>query len=194
MKFKYREIVSEFLSVLRLIVGKPTQIRKRRIIKSLGLKHKIQIIVETGTYLGQSTQSFAKEFNKVYSIELDQQLYKYSKNKLRKRKNITLLCGNSKEMLPKILSDLTGPSVFFLDGHASGGVTSSGEEPSPIKYELHLLEKFYFIKDSIIICDDARGFDGRNSYPHINELENLAARLNLADPIILEDMIIITPK
>lgn len=194
MRFKYREIVSEFLSVLRLIVGKPTQIRKRRIIKSLGLKYNIHIIVETGTYLGQSTQSFAKEFHKVYSIELDLQLYKYSKNKLRKRKNITLLCGNSKEMLPRILSDLTGPSVFFLDGHASGGVTSSGEEPSPIKYELQLLENFYFIKDSIIICDDARGFDGRNSYPHINELENLAARLNLADPIILEDMIIITPK
>jgi len=194
MRFKYREIVSEFVSVLRLIVGKPTQLRKRRIIKSLGLKHNIQIIVETGTYLGQSTKFFAKEFHKVYSIELDLQLYKYSKNKLKKRKNITLLCGNSKEMLPRILSDLKAPSVFFLDGHASGGVTSSGEEPSPIKHELQLLENFYFIKDSIIICDDARGFDGRNSYPHINEIENLAARLNLAHPRILEDMIIITPK
>lgn len=194
MRFKYREIVSEFVSVLRLIVGKPTQLRKRRIIKSLGLEYNIQLIVETGTYLGQSTKFFAKKFYKVYSIELDQQLYKYSKNKLRKRKNITLFCGNSKEVLPRILSDLTGPCVFFLDGHASGGVTSSGDEPSPIKYELNLLKDFYFIKDSIIICDDARGFDGRNSYPHINELGNLAARLNLASPRILEDMIIITPK
>jgi|688.fasta_scaffold1042340_1 hypothetical protein len=194
MRFKYREVVSEFLSILRFISGKSSQVRKRRIIKSLGLNHNIQIIVETGTYLGQSTKFFAEEFHKVYSIELDLQLYNYSKNKLRKRKNVTLFCGNSKEMLPIIISDLTGPSIFFLDGHASGGLTSSGEEPSPIKYELHILENFCFIKDSIIICDDARGFDGTNSYPHINELFHLAARLNLADPRILEDMIIITPK
>jgi hypothetical protein len=194
MRFKYREIVSELLSVLRLIAGKSSQVKKRKIIKSLGLNHNIQIIVETGTYLGQSTKFFAREFHKVYSIELDQQLYKYSKNKLRKRKNITLFCGNSKDVLPRILSDLTGPSIFFLDGHASGGVTSIGEEPSPIKYELNLLENFYFIENSIIICDDARGFDGRNSYPHINELVDLATRLNLAEPRILEDMIIISPK
>ena len=150
-------------------------------------------IVESGTYFGQSTKYFSSHFDKVFSIELSDKLFTYSKKKFSKKVNIFLFQGDSAVELPKILRLLGQPTVFYLDAHASGGVTQQGQEPSPVKSELDVISEFKFLNKSLILLDDARGFDGSNSYPSFIDVCKWAEKNNLTLPYIKLDMIIIEP-
>jgi len=151
------------------------------------------VVVESGTYLGQSTKYFSKQFTKVFSVEISPKLFEFSQKRLTKIKNVFLLQGDSVDQLPKIISYLDQPTIFYLDAHASGGVTHQGLEPSPVKKELDIISNFRFLNRSIIALDDARGFDGSNSYPSFVEICKWAADNKLLQPYIHLDMIIIEP-
>jgi hypothetical protein len=150
-------------------------------------------MVESGTYFGQSTKYFSKIFNKVFSVELSPALYDFSSRRFSKISNIFLYLGDSVVQLPRIILLLNQPTIFYLDAHASGGVTQQGQEPSPIKKELEIISHFEYLRNSIILLDDARGFDGSNSYPSFMEVSEWAERNELSKPYIKLDMIIIEP-
>jgi hypothetical protein len=129
----------------------------------------------------------------VFSVEISPKLFEFSQKRLTKIKNVFLLQGDSVDQLPKIISYLDQPTIFYLDAHASGGVTHQGLEPSPVKKELDIISNFRFLNRSIIALDDARGFDGSNSYPSFVEICKWAADNKLLQPYIHLDMIIIEP-
>jgi hypothetical protein len=172
---------------------KPTTIVKRKLISKIGNYYGCKIMVESGTYFGQSTKYFSKIFNKVFSVELSPALYDFSSRRFSKISNIFLYLGDSVVQLPRIILLLNQPTIFYLDAHASGGVTQQGQEPSPIKKELEIISNFKHLSNSIILLDDARGFDGSNSYPSFMEVSEWAARNELSKPYIKLDMIIIEP-
>jgi len=172
---------------------KPTTIVKRKFISKIGNYYGCKIMVETGTYFGQSTKYFSKIFNKVFSVELSPALYDFSSRRFSKISNIFLYLGDSVVQLPRIILLLNQPTIFYLDAHASGGVTQQGQEPSPIKKELEIISNFKHLSNSIILLDDARGFDGSNSYPSFMEVSKWAERNELSKPYIKLDMIIIEP-
>jgi hypothetical protein len=193
---KIRRILSNFqilINYLRYIPfsGNPSPLSKRRLIAKLGLICECPSIIETGTYLGQSTKYFSKKFKNVYSIEISEKLHKSSKEYLAGLSNVHLFLGDTIYNLPRILDDLEEPAVLFLDAHASGGVTFHGDEPSPIRKELEIISTFKFMKDSIIIIDDARGFNGTNSYPAFEEICQWAEANDLNQPYVRLDMIIV---
>jgi hypothetical protein len=165
---------------------------KRKYIANLSKKFNIKILIETGTYFGQSTKYFSKNFDQVYTIELSQKLYNFVR-KINSRVNIKFYQGDSSEILKLIVKELPLKSTFFLDAHASGGVTVYGETVSPVKIELGILANFPYLKESLLILDDARGFDGTNSYPTIKEIKDWAKELNLGKVYKVLDMIIIEP-
>jgi predicted O-methyltransferase YrrM len=79
-------------------------------------------IVETGTYLGTTTEFLADTGRSVYSIEGHPRAYGFAKARLRRRRNVTLLRGDSRELLRKLsdgpLRSLAGRTLFFyLDAH-----------------------------------------------------------------------------
>lgn len=186
----------EYFQPLLQLVGlvNISNFSKRTKIKNIGKKHNIFTVIETGTYLGLSTLYFSKKFKDVHTIELDPKLFLMAKQKLDKYRNIHLELGSSDEKLSIILSKIKEPVLFFLDAHASGGITTSGIEPSPIKRELKVIEKFNMITKSVIIIDDAQGFDGTNSYPTFEYVVNWASKLNMSEPIMDNNMIVITPN
>lgn len=196
--FVRRNIIQlyEYFQPLLQLVGlvKISNFSKRTKIKNIGKQHNIFTVIETGTYLGLSTLYFSKKFKDVYTIELDSKLFLTAKHKLGKYRNIHIELGSSDEKLPIILSKIKEPVLFFLDAHASGGITTSGIEPSPIKRELKVIEKFNMITKSVIIIDDAQGFDGTNSYPTFEYVANWATKLNMSEPIMDNNMIVITPN
>lgn len=114
------------------------------------------VFIETGTYLGQTSQSAAEMgFSKVYTIELAPHYYKSAKIKLSPFKQIECVFGDSQIELPKILDKVNESAVFWLDGHFSGGDTGSGIDSVPLYKELEIIQSHH-IKDHVILIDDIR--------------------------------------
>jgi hypothetical protein len=68
--------------------------------------------------------------------------------------------GTSETILPGLLKDLRGKVCFWLDGHASGGVTFQGVSSTPIMNELREIEASLPNFSSIVVLvDDMRCFD-----------------------------------
>ena len=93
--------------------------------KVKGFTKNINIAVESGTFLGESTRQMSEGFNKVITIELDQKLYKETRKKLEDEgyKNIEFLNGDSGVIIEKLSKEIDEPALFFLDAHWSGDST-----------------------------------------------------------------------
>ena len=77
----------------------------------------IQNFIETGTYMGDTTEWASKHFKHVETVEAYEKIYTETSTKLEHLKNIRFHLGDSSELLPKIIQGLRGPSLFFLDAH-----------------------------------------------------------------------------
>ena len=147
----------------------PPHIVKQLTIIEYQEKFKYNILVETGTYLGEMVAAQRKNFNTIYSIELGVALYKKAKAKFKNNKNVIILQGDSGKVLPHVLSEINEPAIFWLDGHYSAGITAKGDKECPIFEELDAI--FHSRKfNHIILIDDARCFTGVGDYPTIEKL------------------------
>jgi hypothetical protein len=132
--------------------------------------------VETGTYYGLTVDFCKKYFKKIYSIELNHELFEFNKKRFSSYNKIELLEGDSGELLNTLLSNktLSANCVFWLDGHYSDKETSISSKTSPIIEELTDIFKFRTTQNNwIILIDDKRLFDGID-YPRLDLVENLA--------------------
>jgi hypothetical protein len=148
----------------------PPHILKKRTIEEYRRKYGYSVFIETGTYLGEMVEAQRKRFKKVISIELGIVLFEKAKERFLKYNNITLLQGDSGAVLPRVLRDIKEPTIFWLDGHYSQGITARGDKDCPIMEELKaILEPENF--NHVILIDDARLFVGVGDYPAIEELD-----------------------
>lgn len=112
--------------------------------------------VETGTLAGETSRWASKHFKTVHTIELSKTLYEQYSSQLKALENVKPYQGDSRDVLPKILSEIGDQKiVFWLDGHWSAGETAGQEDECPLLGELDLIRR----RDGdIIIIDDARFF------------------------------------
>ncbi len=142
---------------------------KHKLIKDIQKEYNYNVLVETGTYLGYMISAQKHNFEKIYSIELSEDLYRRAYKKFEKYNHIKIIHGDSGEKLTEVLKDISEPAIFWLDGHYSGGITAKGSLNCPIWKELEAI--FSNRLDHIILIDDARDFQGVNDYPNIKEIE-----------------------
>lgn len=166
---------------------------KQVLILKYRKKHKLNTFVETGTFLGEMVGAMNLYFDKLYSIELSEKLANQAVELFKNRPKITIICGDSTVALPVLLDKISEPCLFWLDGHFSSGNTAKGEKDTPIMEELLAIGNWEN-KNSVIVIDDARLFDGTNDYPSISTLsqwvkENLSNRTFIVE----NDMIVIEP-
>lgn len=113
--------------------------------------------VETGTYMGETILRFVNEFNRLFTIELSETLYNnfnlidYDRTKLKS------ILGDSSIVLNKVIKEIEGKTIFFLDGHYSSGNTAKGLKDVPLNEEIKHINDL-FIYDGLIIIDDLRLF------------------------------------
>ncbi|MBI4494137.1 MAG: hypothetical protein HY690_15220 [Chloroflexi bacterium] len=89
--------------------------------------------------------------------------------------HVSILHGDSSDVLPEILSKIAEPALFWLDGHYSGGVTARGKYETPVWQELqHILN--HSAAWHVILIDDARCFVGQSDYPTLQETRDLVWR------------------
>ena len=139
------------------------------------LRYKTSIFVETGTYMGDTLDSLRNSFKKLYSIELDDRLFRRARDYFKNAENIKIIHGDSAKVLPVLLKKLDKPALFWLDAHYSGEGTARGEIDTPIMRELAGVLKYIKMKP-VILIDDARLFNGKDSYPKLKWFVSYAKR------------------
>lgn len=146
----------------------PPHIVKQQVIIEFQKKYQCETLVETGTYLGEMIDAQLNNFNRIYSIELGEDLWKAAVKKFEKYPYIDILQGDSGTVLKSIVPKLNTPAIFWLDGHYSEGVTAKGEKECPIYEELQAI--FTSKINHVLLIDDARCFNGIGDYPSIKDL------------------------
>jgi hypothetical protein len=74
--------------------------------------------------------------------------------------------------MPEVVAKLDAPTLFWLDGHYSGGDTAKGELHAPVWPELKAI--FSGMKQPfVVLIDDARCFCnvGGEDYPAVSDIE-----------------------
>lgn len=169
---------------------------KQRAILDIKNRYGLINLVETGTYLGDMIFVNLFHFKKLISIELGRELWEKAVDRFKKYNNVKILHGDSGERLKDIMSELTEPTLFWLDGHYSSGITAKGESNCPVLKELAcILDGSTQSSGHVILIDDAREFIGKNDYPTIDEIAAVLQAKNRAFDIeIKDDIIFLLPK
>lgn len=149
----------------------PPHIVKEMTVEEFRNKFQTEILVETGTYLGDMVEVQRNNFQKIYSIELSEKLFQRAKKRFNAFPHIKILQGDSGIVLNELVHELDKPALFWLDGHYSEGITAKGTKECPVVEELNAIFKSQF--PHVILIDDARLFNGTHDYPTIDEINQM---------------------
>lgn len=88
----------------------------------LKLKHRYELTtaVETGTCLGSTTLFLSNNFEKVYTVEVNEAYLSIAQQKFISHKNIEVFKGDSATILAYQLNKLSNRTIYFLDAHWGG--------------------------------------------------------------------------
>lgn len=115
------------------------------------------VFIETGTFLGETTQMASSIFKKVYTIEVDTNLYNNAMFHLPNF-GIEVINGDSLNIFPTLIPTISDNIIFWLDGHYSGYGTGYGKYDFPALQECELIDKHLQSKEAFIMIDDVRLF------------------------------------
>lgn len=171
---------------------------RREIIRQYGKDYDIGVFVETGTADGETVAFLLKDFGSLYTIELDESLYRAAVNRFYDFRKVVCLHGDSGAILPSVIEDIRAfdlPALFWLDGHYCGG--ARGDIDTPIRAELDAA--FKAPEGSVILIDDARLFDGGPEhtkefadYPSLQWVKDRGMESGF-DYVLKDDIIRLTP-
>lgn len=135
-----------------------------------------KVLVETGSYLGDTLRFMQGRFEKIYSIEIAEIFAIPLQNEFKNDSSIEVVLGDSSSSLPIVIQKISTPTVFWLDAHHSGGDTE-GFGYVPIFAEIDSISNNMKATHAIII-DDMIDFNGKDGYPNVTELELYLNKLN----------------
>ncbi len=156
-------------------VAPPPGELKQLIVKELGRRYALRTLVETGTYKGAMISAGLRDFDRIISIELQPDLAAAAQARFAAIPTVTILQGDSGELIARVLADLREPALFWLDAHYSGGQTAAGNLIPPIIPELEAIFR-HPVAGHVILIDDARLFDGTGGYPTVEQVRALDRR------------------
>jgi hypothetical protein len=133
--------------------------------------------IETGTHIGNTTKLASIFFNRVLSVEMDDELFSSAQERFQYTTNVTLWHGTSSKALPEMLKQIGDEvCVFWLDSHPMTPIEGT---KAPILDELNIIKSLSACKNHIILIDDYPYFkSGAPGYPTLAELESLLLSLN----------------
>jgi len=149
----------------------PPHLYKQKLLTSYASRYRLSTLVETGTYLGDMVFSLRKRFKTIISIELSSELCARAQQRLREFPHVSIIEGDSSQVLPDILDGLKVSTLFWLDGHYSAGNTALGERETPVSAEMEAILN-HPVPGHVVLIDDARNFDGTHDYPTLSSLRD----------------------
>lgn len=164
---------------------------KQQLVRETAALHRLRVLVETGTYLGNMVAATLSLFDMVYTIELAPDLARRARRRFNGARNVEVIEGSSASELPVLLARLCQPALFWLDAHYSSGITATSEVETPIMEELKMILE-HPVRGHVILVDDARHFDGTHDYPTLGTVRTMIASLQGATFTMHADVIQIT--
>jgi hypothetical protein len=134
--------------------------------------------VETGTFLGETTQLLAEISKRVFTIEPEPTLYEKARERFAANPKVSVINDISENALPLVLQGLSGNVCLWLDGHYSGGITFRGPNDTPLVQELNEIQRhLQRFTATVVAIDDIRecekGYESRG-YPGLDNLVDWA--------------------
>ena len=174
--------------------GGAPHLYKQIIIRQFTKRYNMPVLVESGTYLGDMVYAMCSRFEKIYSIELAQDLFIRAVKRFQNYSHIVILEGDSGKVFANLIPTLNQSAIFWLDGHYSGGETARAEQDTPVMAEVKTILQ-QMKQPFVILIDDARLFVGQNGYPTLEELKAYLSNANIKLDIKVEkDIIQIYPN
>jgi len=165
---------------------------KQRTVREYAERYGMTILVETGTYYGEMVAAMRRRFEAIYSIEYDHELAVRASRKFSRWPHIHILEGDSAIKVPEVLEKLDRPALFWLDAGYYGWAGLQGDR-ARLTIELESILG-HRIKQHVILMDDARGLNGQNGSPTIEQLKQRIAALFPGHQIeVKHDILRITP-
>lgn len=177
----------------------PPHYVKQKALRTAACEHNLRRLVETGTFLGDMLAAMRDTFDSLTSIELSEELHARATKRFVGDKKITLLLGDSKELLDEIAASIDQPALFWLDAHYSGEwhedfeETAGGDRSNPIFSELEAV--FSSPHRHVVFIDDARLFNGEDGWPHLAEVfDFVRQREPHREVFVADDIIRVLPR
>jgi hypothetical protein len=102
-------------------------------------------IVETGTYLGTTTEWMAGFQVPIFTCERSMEHFGFARARLSALPNVTVALADSREFLRGLLAmPLGAPAIFYLDAH--------GDADLPLADEIHVI--FALCPKAVALIDD----------------------------------------
>jgi hypothetical protein len=168
--------------------GVVPHVLKQRVVKEYAARYHLETLVETGTYLGDMVWSVRNDFRDIHTVELEPLLFRRAVRRFSGYRHVHTYFGDSAELIGRIVAKLTGPALFWLDGHFSAGITAKGQVETPIVAELSGI--FSDSRPHVALIDDATDFTGVGDYPSIDTLRTLLRGLRPSLSMTIADNII----
>ena len=163
-------------------------VAKRRMILDALRSRDLRTVVETGTFLGDTTYFLSSRGYRVVTIEVDPRLANLARARFDGDDHVQAVEGDSGTLMPELIAKLDQPVLFYLDGHYSGTGTGKGEHETPVVKEVEAI--LAGARDgSFVIIDDARCFGAWPDFPPLAEFLALLRNRGVGDAIVRDDNI-----
>jgi hypothetical protein len=165
------------------------------LVADLGRAHGISRAVETGTYRGDGAATLARHFRRVETIELSRRYALRAKLRFLANGRVAVRHGDS----ALLLRPSTEPTLYWLDGHWSGGDTAGAERECPVLDELRATSPGH--DTDCYVIDDARLFVNPPPPPHdpghwptLDEIREVVAEIRPRHRVrVVGDVIVVEP-
>jgi hypothetical protein len=141
---------------------------KQRTVQEYAERYHLRVLVETGTYYGEMVAAMKNRFDAIYSVEFDSALAQRAQKKFARWPHIHVLHGDSQQVVPEILRTIEKSALFWLDAGYYGWAGMQGEKQR-LTSELEAILGHRL--QHVILMDDARGLNGQNGAPTVEELK-----------------------
>jgi len=140
---------------------------KRSLLREVASRHGLRVLVETGTYMGETAWALRRDFDRIETIELEPTLARLARIRFARVPNVHLNEGDSAAVLPRILEALGEPALFWLDAHPSTDRTAR-DAPVPLRAELAAIAA-HPVAGHVVLVDDLRDA-GALGFPPLEEI------------------------
>jgi len=163
----------------------PPHTVKVRAVLSTARRHGIRVLIETGTFEGEMARKCRRAFDAIHTIELDPGLAARAARRLARWPSVHVHQGDSAEVMPRIIGQVTGPVLYWLDGHYSGEGTAHGASETPLPQELAAIARRAHPGD-VVLIDDVRLL-GSGAYPDVEAVRAILAPAHPGHALTMAD-------
>ncbi len=142
---------------------------KQLTVREYAARYGLRVLVETGTYYGEMVAAMKNRFDEIHSVEFDSRLAERAQKKFARWPHIHILQGDSQQVVPELLKSLARPALFWLDAGYYGWAGLQGDKQR-LTTELEAILSHH-IRNHVILMDDARGLNGQNGAPTVEQLK-----------------------